>query len=508
MRPILLFLLLAGSLLPAFAQSPARKGEMPPLANIEPFSAPAPYVTTLPNGLRVLVIEKHGTGLITVQLTVHAGSEVEGEKGGLALMTATLLERGTPSRDAAQIARRIESLGGVYNSTVTRDSATLQLTAPAAYEQGMVELLSDMVRRPTFLYTEIERRRLQMLDDIALRAMRPETLAESAVGRLLFGYHPYGHSLLGTLDSIPRIVRDDLVRFHNAAYRPQRTSLILCGDIRAAVAFDLAKRYFGDWRGNKIGAPKEEIAPPAERRNRIVVIDTPDAAQASVTIAKPLVPRFASEDVALQLLETALCHEGTSRLTAMEMPRPDLILHAEGRVTIRRRAAVLSIAAQSQNSRAGEAAESLNDLLTYLDTVPITDSELESSKTILLNNWISGLETAEGIANLFGLSETVGTMSSSIVQFPSKTLEVTADTMQRMVKQRILPAGTVILIVGDLNKFLPDLKRRFPKTDIQTVPIERLDLNRASLFRESDDTEETTAPKIKPAPLPKKPRKG
>ena len=104
------------------------------------------------------------------------------------------------------------------------------------------------MRRPTFKEDEIERLRQQTLDDIIVELGEPGSIARYVASRIVFGDAPYGKPLSGTPESIARISRADIVKFHSRYYRPDNAILILGGDIKAANGFKLAEQYFGDWK--------------------------------------------------------------------------------------------------------------------------------------------------------------------------------------------------------------------------------------------------------------------
>ena len=305
-----LLLLLLTARQTAYAQfaQPTADETLPPVGQAaRPFAAPTPYSVTLPNGLRVLVVEKPGSGVVCVQMTVRAGSDKDGERPGLALMTAKLLALGTEKRSPDQIARRIEALGGTMRCRVDRDAAHIQISSLAANTENAVELLSDMVRQPTFLAAEIERRRLQMRDDLTLAIADPSALSQIAIGRLLFGSASYGSPTQGTPEGIAKIMKDDLIRFHLAAYRPDRATLIVAGDVAPGEVFNFAKRYWADWKSNgRVPALPESEAPTPTLPRRFLILDTPDAAKAAILVARniprPDEPDFSRGMTALSAL--------------------------------------------------------------------------------------------------------------------------------------------------------------------------------------------------------------
>jgi zinc protease len=197
------------------AQSAAPQATPPPPAAPRPVQFPKPVEKTLANGLRVIVVERHGSPLVAAQLLVTNGAEVDPrELAGLSNMTADLLTKGTEKRNATQIAEAIEALGGSLDSSARWDSSRVGVNVMSAKIGPALEILSDVVRRPTFKEDEIERLRQQTLDDLTVELGQPGSIARYVAARVVFGDTPYGQPLAGTPQSIARIDRKKVVTYH------------------------------------------------------------------------------------------------------------------------------------------------------------------------------------------------------------------------------------------------------------------------------------------------------
>ena len=188
------------------AQTP--QATPPPPAPPRSASIPKPVEQTLPNGLRVIVVERRESPLISAQLVIKNGGEADPpEFAGLADMTANLLTKGTQTRDATKIADEIESLGGSLQSGARWDSSSATVGVMSSKIAPAMEILADVVRRPTFKSEEVERLRQQYLDNVTLALGDPGSIARFVAARVVFGDTPYGHPLSGTTESLTRITR-------------------------------------------------------------------------------------------------------------------------------------------------------------------------------------------------------------------------------------------------------------------------------------------------------------
>src|ERR1700754_1982921 len=247
----------------------------PPPSQPRSVTVPKPAEETLPNGLRVIVIERRESPLISAQVLIKNGGEVDpAELAGLADLTASLLTKGTQSRDATKIAQEIESLGGSLDSGARWDSSYAQVGVMSTKIPQAMEILADVVRRPTFKSEEVERLRQQYLDNLTLALGDPGSIARFVAARVVFGDSPYGHPLGGTTESLTRITPADIAKMHSRYYRPDNAIVVIGGDIAAKDGFALATKYFGDW--SKPTTPLPSLsgdAAAAPKAGRVVVID-------------------------------------------------------------------------------------------------------------------------------------------------------------------------------------------------------------------------------------------
>src|SRR5262249_23516654 len=155
---------------------------------------PKPVEKTLQNGLRVIVIQRTQTPLVTAQLLIENGGEVDPpDLSGVADMTAALLTRGTTTKSATQIAEAIEALGGTLNSGGGWDSSSITTSVMSSRIGPALEILADVLRNPSFKDEEIERFRRQSLNNLRVALGTPGSIARFVAARVVYRDAPYGH---------------------------------------------------------------------------------------------------------------------------------------------------------------------------------------------------------------------------------------------------------------------------------------------------------------------------
>ena len=174
-----------------FPATPPAPGPAPQL------NVPTPTAQTLPNGLEVISVNRAGLPLVTAQLVVRRGGEMDPPQlAGLADLTANLLSKGAAGRSAPQIAAAAEALGGSLNASAGWDESAIGITVTTPKLPAALGLLAEVVRQPDFSADELKRAKTQATDDLRLQLSRPTALASLAASRGVFGEGAYGHSRL------------------------------------------------------------------------------------------------------------------------------------------------------------------------------------------------------------------------------------------------------------------------------------------------------------------------
>ncbi|HSE33289.1 MAG TPA: pitrilysin family protein [Pyrinomonadaceae bacterium] len=460
------------------AQTP--QATPPPPAAPRSGSFPKPAERVLPNGLRVIVVPRSNTPLASAALLIKNGGEVDPpELAGLADMTATLLTKGTTTRNASQIAQEVESLGGSLDSGARFDSSTVSVGVMSSKIGPAMTILADVVRRPAFAAEEIERLRLQYTDDITLAMGQPGSIARFVAARVVFGDSPYGHPISGTVQSLARISRDDIVKLHERFYRPDNAILVIGGDISSVNGFEMATRHFGDWKKPATPLPTLTAGMPAESKaGRVVVIDKPDAGQAAVYLARTGIKRK-DTDFFRGIVTNSVLSGYSGRLNQEIRIKRGLSYGAGSTLDARRDVGPFLASAQTKNESGAQVAELLVGEINRLVTAPPADVELTPRKAVLIGNFSRNLETVTGLVNQVGLLAVYGLGLDEIDRYIANVQAITTADVQKFAGTKLDAKTSNIIIVGNAKAFLPALEKQFK--DIEVIRVDQLDLNTALL---------------------------
>jgi zinc protease len=441
---------------------------------------PPPAASRLDNGLRLIVARRAGAPLVTVQLRVSSGGEVDPlEKAGLADLTATLLTRGAAGMSATEIAAAAEARGGSLQSGGERDQSELGITVTTPKLPAALTLLSEIVREPTFAAAELERARAQAEDDLRLLLSRPTSFAQLVAGRAVFGAGAYGHSRYGTQDSLGRIERADVVRLHETYYRPDNALLVLSGDIDPDDARALAERAFGAWSRPSTDLPPRPAGAATSKAPAVLVVDDPGAGQAGVVAAHAGIPRDAGDWYTAAVANAVLGGSYSARLNEEIRIKRGLSYGASSRLESLRDAGVWLAAAQTKNPSAPEVVDLMLGQFAALAAEPVPSAELMARKATLIGAYGRSLETTEGLAARVAELALYGIDLAELGRYIDRVEAVTQADVQRFAKAHLGAGATHVVVVGDASEFEAALKRSYP--DFVKIAADAVDLDSPSL---------------------------
>jgi zinc protease len=216
------------------------------------------YREVLPNGITVLARANFNSPSVVIAGYFDAGALFDpDEKLGLAEYTVLSLMRGTKNRTFDEIYHDLESVGAGLGFSAGVHKAGFHGRSLAEDLPLLLKLLSESLTMPTFPKAEVEKLRAQLLTGLAIRADDTSEMASLVFDQLLFQDHPYSRPEDGYPETIKRITRSDLVRFHREHYGPRGMVIAIVGGVEPEVAARHVKRVLGGWE------VKEQKEPPA-----------------------------------------------------------------------------------------------------------------------------------------------------------------------------------------------------------------------------------------------------
>jgi zinc protease len=441
-----------------------------------------PFETrTLPNGLRVVVLEHHEQPAVSVRLLIGAGTAQDlSPKLGVANMVASLLDQGTTTRTAEQIAEAIDTLGGSVTIGAGTDVSFAYLTVLKDRVAAGLDLLSDIVRSPVFAQEELERQRDQLRSTLRVRYQDPDYLASIVFRRLVYGFHPYAFPGTGTPSSIERITRGDLVGFHQRYFTPGNCILAVVGDVAAADAFAAIERAFGGW------PPHDEpaafvLGPPVPTR-RVVIVDVPDAVQTEIRAGHLAISRRSADFMATDLAVRVLGGDGANRLQQILRSRRGLTYGASAELNAFWTFGDIEAETDTRPEATGEVLRVMVDEFFRLQRERVSPRELDEAKAFLAGSFPLGIETPDDIATKVLTALFYGLPLAELDTFRERVNAVTPDDIQRVTKAHLRPDRLSIVLVGYAPAIVSELERVGFRIG-EVISVADLDVTTADLRR-------------------------
>jgi zinc protease len=441
-----------------------------------------PYeIRTLGNGMQVMTVLHHEQPAVTMHLLIRAGAAHDPDtKDGVAFLAAQLLDQGTTTRTASQIADQIDSIGGSMGTSAQQDRTVASAVVMKDSFDLALNLLADIVRNPAFDPQEIARQKEQILSLLRVNAEDPDYIANIVFDRLVYGLHPYGLPGSGTPETIAAITRQDLIDFHRRYFTPNNMILAIVGDVTNTEAFAAAQRVFGSWP--RAAVPAVKAADPPAPTHRIVVVDKPDAVQTEIRVGQIAIPRKHPDYLAWDLAVRILGGEGANRLHRVLRSERGLTYGASAETEARKQAGDFVAETDTRTETTGEALRIIREEMVRLQTIPVSPRELGDAQAYLAGSFPLTIETPNDIAVQVLNAVFFELPLDEIGTFHTRVVSVTPADVQRVARQYIRPDSLSIVLVGNAKAFVPQL-RQLGMADFEVIPISELDLTSPTLSR-------------------------
>jgi zinc protease len=452
---------------------------LPEPAEPRPVKLAIPVEKTLPNGLRVLVVERPGLPLISAMLVIKSGAEADSpQAAGLASFVAALLTKGTAMRSATEIAGEVEALGATLKAEATWDATITSLTTLSANSDPAFALLADVVRHPKFAPAEIERLRRQTLDDLRLSFEEPGTLAKLGAARAILGTSPYAHAAAGIPASVAHLTRGEIANFHSRHFTPGHALLVIAGNITTDAGFALAEKVFGDWKST---GPREATGtkPTAPPKPRATLIDMPNAGQAAVVLGAPGITRKAEDYFAGEVANAVLGGGYTSRLNQEIRIKRGLSYGARSTLDAMRGGGLFTARAQTKNASAAEVAQVMLAECARLGSEDVSADYLATRQAVLTGEYAREFETNESCVKRIADFALHDLPLEILNQYADRIRAVSVTDVRAFAAKHFTPEAMSIVVAGNAKECAKPLREAFPKLEV--IPQSALDLDSPAL---------------------------
>ncbi|HKX82755.1 MAG TPA: pitrilysin family protein [Pyrinomonadaceae bacterium] len=429
-----------------------------PKAGPDPkFALPPIEKTKLSNGMDLWMVEQRELPIVSMNMVFRTGSSNEPEKKtGVASITSQLLDDGTTTRSAGDIANQLQSIGANIGSFSGWDSTTVSLQTLTKNLDKGIEIYADVVQNPAFPEKEVESLRGRLLVGLRQQKSNPNAISDVVYNKVLYGSHAYGRS--NTEASLKAISRNDFVGYYGSTYRPNNATLIVVGSFDKLALKAQLEKAFGGWKGGDVSA-KDLGTPRSLDKAGIYLVDRPNSAQSVVSVGQVGVDRMNPDYYPIIVMNTILGGGFTSRINMNLREDKGYTYGARSGFSFRRGAGPFSAGGDIQTAVTKEAiVEFMKELNDIRGGRPVTQKELDYNKQSLIRRYPSGFETVGAISNQLANLVTYGLADSYFNEYIAKVNAVTIEDVDRVAKKYLDPSKMAIVIVGDRKAIEPGLK--------------------------------------------------
>ena len=301
----------------AASQTAVDRKQMPtPGAGPEP-KFPAMQRGKLSNGMEVIVAERHTVPVVNLSMLVDAGFAADQfAQPGTAALAMNMLDEGTKTRNSIEISKELASLGATLGSGSNLDTSTVTLSTLKTTLDRALTLYSDVLLNPAFPESDFERLKKLQIAAIQREKVQPIQMALRVFPKLLYGpTHAYGNpfSGSGTEESVAKLTREDLMKFHSTWFKPNNATLVVVGDTTLAEIQPKLEALFAGWRSGTV--PEKNIATtPLPNKQVVYLIDKPGAIQSVILAGVLAPPKSNPNELSIESMNTVLGGAFISRL--------------------------------------------------------------------------------------------------------------------------------------------------------------------------------------------------
>jgi predicted Zn-dependent peptidase len=411
---------------------------------------PRPTEFHLPNGLTVLVLERHKLPTVDLALWIKSGA-VEDPKDlpGLAKFTADMLREGTTHRSSAQIASEVDAIGASVDASAEFGSSHSQVVASGLAENTgkLLDLIADIVENPTFPQDELAKYKTRQLAELEQERSDPMFLGMERFHRVLYRDFPAA-VIAPTPASVKAATAEQLKQFHDRYYVPNNAILGVAGDVQAKQLMTLIEKYFGPWKKQPVSEPKMASL-PAPAPARVYLVDRPGSVQTNIVAGNFSLRRNDPDFIPLRVMNRILGEGPTGRLFLNLREEKGYTYGAYSFYTADLFPGTFVAETQVRNAVTDGSLHELMGELKRIRDQAVPESDLEDARHAIVAGFALSLERPATLLNYWLTSKYYGLSEDYWDRYPAEVSKVTPAVVQRMAQKYVDLDHLQVVCVGD-----------------------------------------------------------
>ncbi|MGD2116018.1 MAG: pitrilysin family protein [Acidobacteriota bacterium] len=462
---------LAGFAAPGHAQ--VKRPDQITYPPLPAFEAPSPERVVLDNGMVVMLVEDHELPLVQAVAVVRTGRRYDPpEKVSLARLTGEVLRTGgTESLSADELDDFLESRAATIESSIGEDVGRVSMSSLTDDFPEVLRVFADVLRRPAFAAGRLEVAKNAVRATVARRNDEPQGIVFREIQRVVYGADsPYAR--IPEYSTLAAVTREDLVRWHETYYHPDRIILGLVGDFDAEQALRSIREVFGDWTRSG-GTETPDVWYDEEPSPGLYLAAKSDVTQANIAMGHLGIRRDHPDYYALRVLNQIFSGGASSRLYSEVRTRRGLAYGVFGQVGADWDHPGLTLVWTS--TKVESTGEALEVLLAESEALrgerPPTPKEVAEAKNAILSSFVFEVDSAEEVLREQVTLEAFGYPLDRVAKFRERIDAVTVEDVRRVAREQLHPDRFAIVVVGPSEQLAPQLEPFGEVTELDiTIP--------------------------------------
>ena len=451
--PLMLVAMLAGAQVrPAAAPEPSYKDlKYPPLKEVK---IPEVARFTLPNGIKLYLLENHELPLVSGFALVRTGNLFDPpDKIGLAGITGTVMRTGgTAARTGDQLDGLLENMAASVESGIGETSGRVSFSALRENTNDVLAMFKEVLTQPEFRQDKLDLIKSQMRSSIARRNDEPDAVASREFFETLYGRdNSYGWRM--EYEHLDRITREDLQNFYRRYFFPSNILLTVYGDFSTAEMRGRIEKLFADW---KVEQPAVPAFPPVREKAApgLYLASVPDVTQTFFQLGH-LGGTFRDKDYpALEVMADILGGSFRSRLVKRVRTQLGYAYDISASWAANyNHPGVFVVSGSTKSATTTEALEVIREEIQKMRTAEVADDELQVAKDTVLNSFVFNFDSPGKTLNRMVNYDYYGYPADFIFQYQKAVAAVTKADILRVAKQYIKPENFSIVAAGKPQDF-------------------------------------------------------
>ena len=421
------------------AQSAAQSAE---------FRLPQFETTTLPNGLTVMLMERHEVPLIAVRAVVRAGAVNDGAQPGLANLTGDAILLGSEKHAKAAIDEAFDFRGAQLAGGSATEQTTVQANFAKADAAALLPLFAEIVQQPSFEAAELDKLKNRKVSGLKQAKESPRQVAGTYYRSMLYGDAPYASPAAGTVGSLSALKRADVRGFHGRYFRPDNAAVIVVGDFDPAAMRRQIEALFGQWTAEGPAPQRADYGKPVADKPRVWLVNKPDAIETTFVIGGPGIARNDPDYVPLQVLNTVLGGRFTSWLNDELRVNSGLTYGANSAFAPLAQSGIFTMSSFTASAKTEAALDLALKTYNRLWDKGIDKPTLDSAKAYVKGQFPPRFETGEQLASLLGDMYALGVDRAQIDNFMRDVDGLTPARARQLVDRHFPRNNLQMVLVG------------------------------------------------------------